>query len=101
MIPPELLLVPVIVFVILFFFKKIPRTEHLGIPAILIVALFVLIFGFNFSELDRLLLACGLWVFCDGLVSILMYLGQTVPEHIPRILRLAIGAILVVISWQM
>jgi len=101
MIPPELLLVPVVVFVTLFYFKKIPKTEHLPIPAILIIILFILVFGYNYGELDRLLLACGLWVFCDGLVSVLMYLGQTVPEHIPRILRLVIGAILIVVSWQM
>ena len=101
MIPPELLLIPATVFVILFYFKKMPKIEQLPIPAILIVILFILVFGCNYGELGRLLFACGLWVFCDGLISILMYLGQTLPEHIPRVLRLVIGAILVVVSWKM
>ena len=100
MIPPEVLIIPAIAFVILYYLKRIPKPEQLPIPATLIVVLFLLVFGFNFHSLDRLLFACGLWVFCDGLISILMYLGQSLSEHIPRILRLVIGAILVVTSWQ-
>lgn len=52
----------------------------------------------RFKQWKRLTILCGVYVFCDGLASILMYPEQAVAEHIPRVLRMIVGTTLMVLG---
>lgn len=38
----------------------------------------------------------GIWLVIDGLGSMLIYCGQKWFEHVPRVVRVAVGVVLVV-----
>ncbi|MBA7713717.1 hypothetical protein ES703_122724 [subsurface metagenome] len=58
----------------------------------------VLFHVIRFKQWRRLIILCGVYVFCDGLASILMYPEQAVAEHIPRVLRMIVGTTLMVLG---
>ena len=45
-----------------------------------------------------LLTLAGLYLILDGLASIAYYRNQSIPEHVPRLLRTGVGVALVVVD---
>ena len=44
------------------------------------------------------LLLCGLWIVCDGLLSIIIYKEQSIPEHAVRVVRTLVGLYLLIMA---
>jgi len=64
--------------------------EAAGI-ALLTFFFLVLAYSIRAKRWGFLVFLFGAYIFCDGLGSILMYLDQSVAEHIPRGIRLIAG----------
>lgn len=47
------------------------------------------------TEMNLVLVILGGWIVFDGIFSILIYSGQTLPEHLVRIVRALIGLTIV------
>jgi len=47
---------------------------------------------------SMLLTLAGLYLMLDGLVSIAYYRNQSIPEHVPRLLRTGVGITLVALD---
>jgi hypothetical protein len=50
------------------------------------------------NVLSVVLIALGLWLILDGVLSIVKYPKQTFPEQLIRIIRAIVGAIILVIG---
>ncbi len=44
------------------------------------------------------LIAFGIWLIVDGLFSIIKYRGQTFSEHLIRLIRATVGAVIILIA---
>ncbi|HLN45258.1 MAG: hypothetical protein ACM3X1_08755 [Ignavibacteriales bacterium] len=44
------------------------------------------------------LIAFGIWLIVDGLFSIMKYRGQTYSEHLIRLIRAIVGAVIILIA---
>ncbi len=50
------------------------------------------------NVLSVVLIGLGIWLILDGILSIVKYSKQTFPEHLIRIIRAAVGVLIVVIG---
>jgi len=101
-IPPETFFLPAIVFVILYVARRVPEPSNLSPSAVILVVLVLAVLVTNIRNQRQLLKTCGYYCVLDGFISILMYInkGQTISEHIPRVLRTLIGVVILMIRSQ-
>ena len=52
----------------------------------------------DLNALSTVLVALGLWLIIDGVLSIAKYPKQSLPEHLIRIIRATVGVIIIVIG---
>jgi hypothetical protein len=50
------------------------------------------------NTLSLLLISLGFWLIIDGILSIIKYPKQTFPEQLIRMIRAAVGIIIVIIG---
>jgi hypothetical protein len=50
------------------------------------------------NGLSAVLVVLGLWLVLDGVLSIVKYPKQSYPEHIIRVIRAAVGIVIIVIG---
>jgi len=62
--------------------------------ALLTFFFLVLIHSLKAKRWGFLIFLFGAYIFCDGMGSILMYLDQSMAEHIPRAMRMIAGVCL-------
>jgi Short repeat of unknown function (DUF308) len=52
----------------------------------------------DLNTLSTILVALGLWLIIDGVLSVVKYPKQSLPEHLIRVIRATVGAIIIVIG---
>ena len=52
----------------------------------------------DLNALSAVLVGLGLWLIIDGVLSIVKYPKQSLPEHLIRVIRATVGAIIIVIG---